>query len=197
MAETDKKKTRKNINEYYLQKDLNLSENAIKVLQRRYLKRDEEGNLLEQPVDMFVRVARNIASAEKKYGKSEKHLFQPSGARFPANICVSDDVLNDGVEYSSNWKNTDKPLTTTWLNTQSKNGQHYNDSGSFSRYFSLDSWAQKHLPASVLKTFPFLLVPKASKGEKTAGGRVENKHPTVKPVKLLAYLITMGSRPEN
>ena len=74
MAETDKKKSGKNVNEYYLRKDLKLSENAIKVLQRRYLKRDEEGNLLEQPIEMFVRVARNIASAEKKYGKPEKQI---------------------------------------------------------------------------------------------------------------------------
>ena len=74
MAETEKKKSSKNANEYYLRKKMDLSENAIKVLQRRYLKRDEEGNLLEQPVDMFVRVARNIASAEKKYGKSEKQI---------------------------------------------------------------------------------------------------------------------------
>lgn len=76
MGETDKKDKKKNVNEYYLRKKINLSENAIKVLQRRYLNRDEEGNLLEQPVDMFVRVARNIASAEKKYGKTEKEILE-------------------------------------------------------------------------------------------------------------------------
>ncbi len=59
---------------YYLNKKINLSENAIKVLERRYLKRDEEGVLLEKPGDMFVRVARNIASAEKKYGKTEEEV---------------------------------------------------------------------------------------------------------------------------
>ena len=72
MGETDNKNVKKSANEYYLRKKVNLSENAIKVLQRRYLKRDEEGNLLEQPIDMFIRVARNIASAEKRYGKTEK-----------------------------------------------------------------------------------------------------------------------------
>ena len=74
MGETDNKNIKKNANEYYLRKKVNLSENAIKVLQRRYLKRDEEGNLLEQPIDMFIRVARNIASAEKRYGKTEKQV---------------------------------------------------------------------------------------------------------------------------
>jgi len=60
--------------EYYQVKPLNLTSNAITVLERRYLKRDEYGNLLEQPRDMFLRVARNIASAEKNYNKSDKEI---------------------------------------------------------------------------------------------------------------------------
>ena len=58
--------------------------------------------------------------------------------------------------------------------------QFVGDSGSFSRYFDLDKWAE---------TLPFLIVPKASKSEKG-----DNNHPTVKPLKLMAYLITLGSR---
>ena len=60
--------------DYYLNKKIVLSENAVRVLERRYLKRDEEGVLLEKPLDMFIRVARNIASAEKKYGKKEQEI---------------------------------------------------------------------------------------------------------------------------
>jgi DNA modification methylase len=37
-----------------------------------------------------------------------------------------------------------------------------------------------------------LIVPKPSKSEKNK--YCENDHPTVKPVKLMSYLITMGSR---
>lgn len=33
---------------------LSLSENAIKVLEKRYLKRDKEGNCTETPADMFL-----------------------------------------------------------------------------------------------------------------------------------------------
>lgn len=62
------------IDEYYRKKPINLSANAVKVLEKRYLKRDEEGNLLETPRDMFIRVAKNIASAEKNYGKSPKEI---------------------------------------------------------------------------------------------------------------------------
>ncbi len=71
IKKSDNKKIQDN---YYLNKKINLSENAIKVLERRYLKRDEDGVLLEKPIDMFVRVARNIASAEKKYGKTEEEV---------------------------------------------------------------------------------------------------------------------------
>ena len=41
-----------------------LSENALTVLERRYLKRDQEGRVLESPEEMFRRVACTIASAE-------------------------------------------------------------------------------------------------------------------------------------
>ncbi len=74
MKETKKIKKEKSKDDYYHKKDINLSQNAIKVLERRYLKRDEEGTLLENPKDMFVRVARNIASAEKNYGKSDEEI---------------------------------------------------------------------------------------------------------------------------
>ena len=40
------------------------SENALRVLQNRYLKKDEQGRLDETPVQLFQRVAEHVASAE-------------------------------------------------------------------------------------------------------------------------------------
>ena len=151
--------------------------------------------------------------------------------RFPANLLVSDDVLDDGK--------ITKQSPRTYR--AAKNGKTFGgsemgiendipgiaDSGGYSRFFSLDAWAEKNLP--------FLIVPKASKKEKNAGcekldekeqphscnmkcakcglqilgteptckckvkkevrNRAKNNHPTVKPIKLMSYLITMGSRP--
>ena len=111
---------------------------------------------------------------------------QKKAGRFPANLIVSDYAL-----------------------------------GPHSRFFSLDAVA--------LESFPFLVVPKASKREKNMGlagfeeqeraglplravsgkrngiggdgtktDRVtttRNGHPTVKPLRLMQYLITLGSRP--
>jgi len=136
--------------------------------------------------------------------------------RFPANLLVSDDVLNDGKITKSNGH---FPKVTGDMKNDSlyKGGhkiraqeeRYFNDSGSYSRYFSLDVW----------KTFPFIITPKASKSERNSGlenrepikvndGRQTpidnpfqrgetlrtNTHPTVKPLKLFSYLITMGSR---
>jgi len=50
--------------------DTNFSENAFTVLKKRYLKKDESGEALETPKDMFWRVATTIASTEKIHKKS-------------------------------------------------------------------------------------------------------------------------------
>ena len=125
-----------------------------------------------------------------------ENFVDESAGRFPANMLVSDKVLDD-----------------------------------YSRYFSLDEWFSKNLkslPEPVQQTFPFMIVPKASKAEKNdgldnfdtkqttgGGGGVgdyiddvnsasgkfgsekapsRNIHPTVKPLTLMNYLVVLGSR---
>ena len=145
--------------------------------------------------------------------------------RFPANLLVSDDVLNDGNVTKTNPHKGDLGLLYTQKQEWGFKRLHYNgqDSGSFSRYFSLDDWWQERinkLPDEVKKVFPFLIVPKPSSGEKQEGldefeekqwvtNSKKNKpqndsavyrknfHPTVKPLDLMSYLITLGSREDN
>ncbi len=166
---------------------------------------------------------------ERKFnpiGKLEAQEVHTSG-RFPANLIVSDDVLNDGKDRGGGQYHLANPGAKPFDDGKGWN-QHsmtregatapdnYGDSGSFSRYFDLDAWWAK--------TFPFLIVPKASRSEKEKGlddlpeqkcrgdykdssqfGLLEkiqnsprptakNFHPTVKPLKLMSYLITLGSR---
>ena len=54
----------------YAEEPLNLSENALKVLERRYLKKDQEGNVIENPNDLFLRVAKSIAIADLLYDEN-------------------------------------------------------------------------------------------------------------------------------
>ena len=189
----------------------------------------------------------------KRKPREENTVFKTSGfksedndtadasplGRFAANLLVSDDVLNDGnITKTSNdpdrWKGYKMlPEKDGW----NKNDMVTNrkvvsgDEGSFSRYYSLDAWWEdrvKKLPEGVQRTFPFLIVPKASKAEKNMGlDRLEKKqkiyngpsdksskdmkgvekkfttlptqniHPTVKPIQLFSYLVTLGSRKED
>ena len=153
--------------------------------------------------------------------------------RFPANLLVSDDVLDDGTEkktkvsdyekymkdnvagqmnfdekyeknsgkmYEGGWekpKRKKKKMTMPDLRDVGKKskeaigidklsyGQVQNaerkeyemwdieeTTNGYSRYFSLDNWFSKNikqLPEPVQKTFPFMIVPKASKSEKNEG----------------------------
>lgn len=177
---------------------------------------------------------------DNKKGAKWKESPTKDKGRFPANLLVSDDVLNTGKNIG--YGRTKQPYfykgkkykVKGFIEDNSPNApSNYADFGSYSRYFDLDKWAEK--------TFPFLIVPKASKREKNKGldklrekeighnrfdkckkcggyilqnpdrpsackcenpQRKHNKikgnfHPTVKPVKLMSYLITLGSRPND
>ena len=132
-------------------------------------------------------------------GEKAKSLIRHNNkGRFPANVLCEDDVLNDSIERKSG--NGDKNSIRTDFESGIFNVKRSyiapsigGDSGSFSRYFSLDAWFAeriKLLPPKAQKTFPWLIVPKASKSEKRKG----NFHPTCKPIKLMSWLITLASR---
>lgn len=67
-----------------MQDKLDLSQNAIKVLEKRYLKRDNEGNAVETPATMFKRVADSIAKAELEYGKTQADVDKLSNKFYQA-----------------------------------------------------------------------------------------------------------------
>lgn len=54
----------------------NFSENALKMMRKRYLLRDEEGKILENPAQMLHRIAHALAEAEKQYGKNQYEIEQ-------------------------------------------------------------------------------------------------------------------------
>ena len=219
------------------------------------------------------RKPRTEGSVFKESGfKSENNdtaEASPMG-RFPANLLVSDDVLDDGKKRKAvpkggfgamdigigkpgeTQKYRKKKMTMPDLRDVGKKskeaigidklsfGQVENaerkdyemwdiqeESIGYSRFFSLDEWFKKNinqLPEPVQKTFPFLIVPKASKSEKNDGlelmeekksgayvgrggtqedpngmfkdrdSKSRNIHPTVKPLTLMNYLVTLGSR---
>ncbi|MCD6370317.1 MAG: ribonucleotide-diphosphate reductase subunit alpha, partial [Thermoplasmata archaeon] len=56
--------------------DLKLTVNAVKVLEARYLLKDEKGNIIETPRQMFERTARYLAIVEIFY---EDDIYDPEG----------------------------------------------------------------------------------------------------------------------
>jgi len=82
--------------------ELKFSENAMRVLEKRYLKTDDKGKAIETPYDMFRRVARNIASAEAAYGTQEDaEYWEEEFYRLMANLDFlpnSPTLMNAGRE---------------------------------------------------------------------------------------------------
>jgi ribonucleoside-diphosphate reductase alpha chain len=77
---------------------MQLSGNAIKVLEARYLLKDEKAHVIESPEQMFRRVARSVADAEKIYhddsARWEEKFFElMSSSRFLPN---SPTLMNAG-----------------------------------------------------------------------------------------------------
>ncbi len=127
-----------------------------------------------------------IPYANGSEAQQARNVFNEEG-RVPANLLVSDNVLDGylpGQAEMGEQVNIDDKTSVIIGRTDGK--------GAFSRYFALEPWIEKKLP--------YLIIPKASKSERNAGLGIlewdpkENTHPTVKPVKLMAYLIALGSR---
>jgi ribonucleoside-diphosphate reductase alpha chain len=53
---------------YVSDEEINLTPNSIKVLEKRYLRRDIDGTLLETPAGMFYRLAYHLAQVETEHG---------------------------------------------------------------------------------------------------------------------------------
>ncbi|KKN87490.1 hypothetical protein LCGC14_0259450 [marine sediment metagenome] len=125
--------------------------------------------------------------------------------RFPANVLCCDDALNDGRVSGGGQRivgGTNRTVTKHigQMSEQPRTDAVVNigDAGSYSRYFDLDQWwvdRIARLPESVQRVFPWLIVPKPSKREKNAGLEEQgNHHVSVKPVRLMSYLVTLFSR---
>ena len=66
---------------------IKLSDNALRVLERRYLKKDEKGKVIETPQELFRRVARHIASAELVYNpKADVSFYEETFYRLMENL---------------------------------------------------------------------------------------------------------------
>jgi len=83
--------------------DPKLSENALRVLQKRYLKKDDKGRVIETPKELFARVAWNLAQAERNYGATEAQV-EETARRFFRIISTleflpnSPTLMNAGLE---------------------------------------------------------------------------------------------------
>jgi hypothetical protein len=78
---------------------------------------------------------------------TKNRILEPSNrGRFPANILVCDDMLNDGViSKSSLFNKTNTPIFDTkngWNdnNISGSTGGGFNDKGTNSRYYDIDKW---------------------------------------------------------
>ena len=156
------------------------------------------------------------------YGITLDEFKAMSDEQVVAMVKKFSDVLNDGriqksrtaIRHNKGYVGSQN-IAFTQSRPEWKEDYGIGDTGSFSRYFDLDKWFEgklKELPKSVQKTFPFLIVPKASKKERdknldikhkrsedygegfNSEALLRNNHPTCKPLKLMSYLIILGSR---
>lgn len=59
--------------------DVTLSQNGLRVLEARYLKRGSDGGLEETPSELFHRVGRAVAEAERAYGADQEQVDLRAG----------------------------------------------------------------------------------------------------------------------
>ena len=62
-----------------LSSNICLTQNALKVLEKRYLKKNEVGKIVETPEELCRRVAISVASADLNYDKSQRDVKDLEG----------------------------------------------------------------------------------------------------------------------
>lgn len=81
--------------------DLKLSLNSVRVLKRRYLRKDPSGKVIETPSQMFRRIAHNIASAELFYNHNSAEVVEQEFYDMMSNLYFmpnSPTIMNAGYE---------------------------------------------------------------------------------------------------
>jgi ribonucleotide reductase alpha subunit len=64
--------------------ELHLSANALTVLEDRYLMRGDDGQVAETPAEMFRRVAKAVATAEREWGATTEQCERLEGNVLPS-----------------------------------------------------------------------------------------------------------------
>ena len=146
----------------------------------------------------------------------EDPFYSPNlSGRFPANLLISDGALDTGKTTKSgilephHHISEEHDVYGEYAGRESISS--YGDEGSPYRFFDLDAWAEHHgfldvpKPAQRERGFGLWSFEGQQKEEKclqyhegkrrVSGKTVKNVHPTVKPVKLMAYLIELGCPP--
>jgi len=81
---------------------IKLSDNALRVLERRYLTKDGEGKIIETPQELFRRVAKHIASADLHYdAKADVSFWEEAFHQLMTNLDFlpnSPTLMNSGHE---------------------------------------------------------------------------------------------------
>lgn len=98
----EREEVRKTKAVYGVYDELKLSINAIKVLEKRYLRKDERRRVIENPKEMFIRVSKAIALADRLYDK--KADLKKTESRFYGSMAAleflpnSPTLMNAGTE---------------------------------------------------------------------------------------------------
>lgn len=135
-----------------------------------------------QSKDDFERIAKNNAApmhrsgnrpffGQAEKGKGDWRPINPEG-RYPSNLLISGGALDGGHPTKAGGSRSPESGARGRRIVAGSEHQSYGDEGSPGRAFDIDAWwarAVESLPADVRSTFPFLIDPKPSPGEKDAG----------------------------
>ena len=153
---------------------------------------DTEQSETKDGRNLWGKKATKKVKITKRQPRTDHNVFKQSGfksekndtaeasplGRFAANLLISDNVLDTGKKTKSSggrsYQNTNDMYSGGWAHDDEGTNENpgKGDVGDFSRFYSLDEWwkfRMSRLPEEIQRTFPFLIVPKASKSEKNSG----------------------------
>jgi DNA modification methylase len=144
----------------------------------------------EGPVGEGTGLSGGVESEPDSDGRWPPNVIYDEAAAAQLDESVGE-LESGGMDMGEHTDNNEQNVYGDFSGGGERTGSFPADSGGPSRYFKTHGWDGYSLETNARLRYKY--TSKASTSERTMGGRIDNPHPTVKPIDLMEWLVSLVS----